>query len=638
MFATVPLFFTKFSYLLGCALLILPVWVSAKIDIRPIKGLLVAFLIFALCSVVFATFYNYDHPNQTVLFKISPLTATNVGFVSGLLLGFRSLIPGLVALILICTTDPASLAKVMMKMHIPLSVAFMMMGALKMFPLVSSEMQNIKTAQIIRGVEYGNMRKNFKAFRLAAFPLIVNSLRKSRVTGTAVECKGFGKRAWKECYQSFSFTRVDYIVLAFCVLFAISAIVIRYGFGLGVDAYVTSVYLQPADGVTLVLPYLGFCGDWTDGVVFEGDPETNYLLQPTLFGTTMASGVGYYLGENAYNNEDRYNYDRLAFSPVIDNIPQYFATIASLRRNVTDFEMAVYGSDNQKVWNIGADLLRKTFYYPGYGLTVVQQMMGWTGRYYNEETGEYDGDFAPSGWYSFKLSGNVAQCEEGYTEKVFPFWLDAGGPTVDNIQCFVDEDGVFKLAFDVQDDHYVRLVEIIDSTSSYLLTYTNEDFAEVEPQGSKSKVILDLDGLCQFLADNGLNPGRIKLSVSDYALNHTDVYVDLGPQFLSMSNKTIAVGDSQQAELRILPARLEDTLELTWSSADETIATVDQTGLVTGVAEGETTISARADTGLTATAKVTVGDETLPPETPETPDPDARVMPPAMIKARSPAL
>ena len=55
-FATVPLFFTKFEYLLACALLVLPVWISARIDIRPIKGLLFAILIFAVVSVVFATF------------------------------------------------------------------------------------------------------------------------------------------------------------------------------------------------------------------------------------------------------------------------------------------------------------------------------------------------------------------------------------------------------------------------------------------------------------------------------------------------------------------------------------------------------------------------------------------------------
>ncbi len=239
-FATVPLFFTEFSYLLGCAMLILPVWISAKIDIRPIKALLVAILVFAVISVIFATFYNYQHPAQHTLFKLGPLTATDIGFRSGLMLGFRASLPALVALILICTTDPASLAKAMMKMHCPLSVAFMMMGALKMFPLVSTEMQNIKTAQIIRGLSYKGTKNRFRAFKLAVFPLIINSLRKSRITGVAVESKGFGKRAWKEYYQEFRFKPMDYVFLGLCIAFAITAIVLRFGFGLGVDPYVTS--------------------------------------------------------------------------------------------------------------------------------------------------------------------------------------------------------------------------------------------------------------------------------------------------------------------------------------------------------------------------------------------------------------
>mgnify|MGYP000846722886 CR=1 FL=1 len=237
-FATVPLIFTQFEYLLGCALFVLPIWISAKIDIRPIKGLLIAILIFALVSVVFSTFYNYDFPDQIVLFKLGPLTATDSGFRTGLTLGFRASIPAFVALILICTTDPASLAKAMMKMHMPLSVSFMMMGALKMFPLVSAEMSNIKTAQTIRGVKYGGMKNNFKAFRLAVFPLIINSLRKSRVTGVAVECKGFGKRAWKEYYQGFKFSRNDYLLLFFCLAIFVGSMIIRYYFGLGVDKYV----------------------------------------------------------------------------------------------------------------------------------------------------------------------------------------------------------------------------------------------------------------------------------------------------------------------------------------------------------------------------------------------------------------
>lgn len=235
LFATVPLLFTDIWFLLGCALILAPVWFSAKIDIEPIKGLLIAVAIFSLTIVVFSTFYNYERPDQKILFALGPLKATDKGLLSGLMLGFRAAIPGVSALILISTTDPAYLAKAMMKMKIPLSVAFMMMGALKMFPLVFEEMQNIRTAQIIRGVKYGGMKNNLRAFKLAAFPLMINSLRKSRVTGVAVESKGFGKRAWNDYYQKFKLNRNDYLMLAFCVIFLVVSLVLRFGFGLGVS-------------------------------------------------------------------------------------------------------------------------------------------------------------------------------------------------------------------------------------------------------------------------------------------------------------------------------------------------------------------------------------------------------------------
>ena len=389
------------------------------------------------------------------------------------------------------------------------------------------------------------------------------------------------------------------------------------------------VYLQPTDGVTLTLPYLGFCGDWTDaGTVFEGDPDTAWQLQPTVFATVNASGSGYYLGENAYNEADNYNYDRLAVSTKIDNAPQTLGIILTTRRNLTDFSAKITDDSGETVWGIGSKYLTRSYYYYNAQTYINTQILtnGWTGRYYNEATGAYDGDYAPTGkYYDLTFSGNTAQ-SDSTTSVTYPIWLDSGAPEISNIQCYVDaEDGAFKLAFDVQDDHYVRIVDIIDSTNTYLLTYTVENFARIEEQGSKSKVIIDLDGLCEFLKNNGLNPGRIKLSVSDYALNKAQVYVDLGPQFLSLSNMTVAVGDSHPMSLRVLPARLADSLKLTWTSEDKNVATVDENGVVTGVAKGQTVITVKADSGLSASAVVTVGDETLPPEEPETPDPDATV-------------
>ena len=392
------------------------------------------------------------------------------------------------------------------------------------------------------------------------------------------------------------------------------------------------VYLQPTEGdnVTLVIPYLGFVGDWaTAGVVFEGDMSSNFSLAPTQFATANVMGGGTYLGEDATNDGSKsYNYNRLAFSPKIAGDQQYLAMQLGIRRNLLNFEVSVTSPDGEKVWSLGTDYLRKAFFYNGYGIYRTQIISdGWTGRYYNDESGAYDGEIVPTGqYYTLTLSGYAGQQTEKQASVSYKLWLDGGAPEVSNLQCYTDEaDGKFKLAFNVQDDHYIRSIELHDSTDSWLLTYTAENFKDVEPQGSKSLVTMDLDELCQFLADNGLNPGRVKMYVYDYSMNYSVTYIDLGPQYLSLSNATVAQGGTLQMEYRVLPARLADTLKLTWASSDENIATVDESGVVTGVAKGECVITATAESGLSASATLTVGDETLAPEQPEMPDNNAHV-------------
>ena len=387
------------------------------------------------------------------------------------------------------------------------------------------------------------------------------------------------------------------------------------------------IYLQPTDGVELVIPYLGFVGDWvTAGTTFEGDPGSDYSLAPTNFATVNLTGAGLFLGEDAvYTGPKSYNYDRLAFSPKIAGEQQFLAMQLGIRRNVMDFEVSISDEEGNKVWSLGADYLRKCYYNTNTGSVSQAQVLtdGWNGRYQDPETGEYTGDYAPAGQYYLTLEGYVGQQSD---VKTYPIWLDGGAPEVSNLQCYTDEaDGKFKLAFNVQDDHYVRMIELHDSTDSWALTYTAENFKDVEPQGSKSLVTMDLDELCQFLADNGLNPGRVKMYVYDYSMNYSVTYIDLGPQYLSLSNATVAQGDTLQMEYRVLPARLADTLKLAWTSSDETIATVDENGVVTGVSKGQCVITATAESGLSASANLTVGDETLPPEQPEMPDNNAPV-------------
>lgn len=74
---------------------------------------------------------------------------------------------------------------------------------------------------------------------------------------------------------------------------------------------------------------------------------------------------------------------------------------------------------------------------------------------------------------------------------------------------------------------------------------------------------------------------------------------------LSESEKTVFVGDTFTITATVKP---EDAFNrtVTWRSSDPSIATVDENGTVTAIAEGEAIITAESADGVTAECKVTV--------------------------------
>ncbi|CUU45482.1 Ig-like domain-containing protein [Clostridium beijerinckii] len=71
---------------------------------------------------------------------------------------------------------------------------------------------------------------------------------------------------------------------------------------------------------------------------------------------------------------------------------------------------------------------------------------------------------------------------------------------------------------------------------------------------------------------------------------------------LDKSSMDLSVGDSQQLTATTTPAGVQ----VTWKSSDESVATVDENGNVTGVKEGQVTITAKTADSLTATCTVIV--------------------------------
>ena len=75
---------------------------------------------------------------------------------------------------------------------------------------------------------------------------------------------------------------------------------------------------------------------------------------------------------------------------------------------------------------------------------------------------------------------------------------------------------------------------------------------------------------------------------------------------------SMPAGGTQQLAAAVTPANATDNLSaITWSSDDETVATVDKNGVVTAVAPGSATITAAAN-GETATCAVTVSASPQP--------------------------
>ena len=90
-----------------------------------------------------------------------------------------------------------------------------------------------------------------------------------------------------------------------------------------------------------------------------------------------------------------------------------------------------------------------------------------------------------------------------------------------------------------------------------------------------------------------------------------EVNTDPEPELLAitMSEATLQMEKDDTRTLTVTPDPIDFTeFTLTWTSTDETVATVSESGLVTAIGEGTCTIKATANNGLEATCEVTVTD------------------------------
>lgn len=138
------------------------------------------------------------------------------------------------------------------------------------------------------------------------------------------------------------------------------------------------------------------------------------------------------------------------------------------------------------------------------------------------------------------------------------------------------------------------------TNQSGVWTSSDPSIATVDTNGLVSSVA-EGEAIITFTANDGGFTDQSTITV-------TNIVIPLESITVTPDTATLDVGEAVQLNKELLPEDTTDTLG-TWTSSDESVATVDETGLVTAISEGETVITYTAsDSGTTDSSAITVID------------------------------
>ncbi|MGM9669605.1 MAG: S8 family serine peptidase [Faecousia sp.] len=370
------------------------------------------------------------------------------------------------------------------------------------------------------------------------------------------------------------------------------------------------------EGVQLSIPVLGFYGDWSDASMFDrydiaADADNEDALIPYLgignaFGIEYPDEPGdpYIFGGNPYF-EEPYDSSRNALGLEAGSrisLVQYTQI-----RNSAAGRITVKDVDTGKViytQNIGAAYA--AYYNANAGKwanTSTGTKIGWDG------TGAVDGgnyEIAITLATEYHVNGSSVNWDalgEGATFSI-PFTVDNTAPAVNKV---VIDDGIVTMT--VQDNNYVAAAILFDAYGDFVDALPLDALAaEKNEEGTVTFDASDLE----------LEDGVYMVQVVDYADNKTTyrLFFNVMPveevEEVLISDDTLTLPKGADAELAalVLPLEVKDN-SVTWTSSDETVATVNEKGAVHAAGVGECVITVASVMDPTKTAECTVTVEPI---------------------------
>ena len=406
-----------------------------------------------------------------------------------------------------------------------------------------------------------------------------------------------GDRKWLDCYEN----------------------------GAYIQAYVYAESLSSEEGVagtTHSIPMLAYYGNWSDPSMFDKGSyvEFAYGLEnrpPYLYESGYSAGQyngllvsysdmsgEYWFGGNPMVMDETYMPERNAISAARgDKISKLGFTAI---RNAADSYYQLINADTGEAYiNESVGEVSSAYYYVNGGV--------WRNTFYTLNTGFSPADI-PEGTnlelgltlvpeYYVDAEGNVNwdALGEGVTFSM-PMVVDNTAPKLDAVKITNE---ALTLEVTATDNQYIAAVALYDIYGQYLYSYIGAN--ALQAAGDTVDFVLDL---------SQVNGPSFLLQVYDYAMNTTtyeitdkigEVTDTVESISMSASELLMVAGSTEKLTAIVSPVNASNR-SVVWSSSDETVATVDENGVVTAVAGGKAVITATADADATisATCAVTV--------------------------------
>jgi energy-coupling factor transport system permease protein len=175
----------------------------------------IPFLLIFLTSSISMIFFG---KGEITWFKWGLIHITEESFFRGLHLGFRYCFATL-GMIFSLTTRPVFLFySLMQQVKVKPKYAYSFMAAVRLIPIMLEELQIIKYALQVRGVQH---HKGFRGFftKLKAFsiPLLSQAIRRAHRLAVAMEAKRFSETTKRTYYYRIGFSKFDWLFLLYFV-------------------------------------------------------------------------------------------------------------------------------------------------------------------------------------------------------------------------------------------------------------------------------------------------------------------------------------------------------------------------------------------------------------------------------------